>query len=139
MSLVRIIGNNMEPHGSFKLTIKEKTLIVTAIGAWNYETAVSCGKEYKRLVSGLEGKPWACLVDLKEWELFTPDASDYINELNKWGNINNQKYEVVVFGLSIHQAVLEKSHEVLTNVEIKFYENLEQAYEWLETIGFIKT
>lgn len=129
----------MQSHGSFELTIKEKTLIVKAIGGWNYETALSCGKEYKALVREFKGKQWACLVDLTDWELFTPDAADYIDELNEWGNANNQKYEVVVCGLPIQQALLEKSHEVLTNVETNFCENLEQAYDWLESIGFIKT
>ena len=62
-----------------------------------------------------------------------------LDELNEWGNLNNQKYEVVVCGLSIQQALLEKSHEVLTNVETKFSENLKQAYEWLETVGVMKT
>jgi hypothetical protein len=136
---VMFSGNSMQSHGSFELSIKDQTLIVKAIGAWNYETAVNCGKEYKRLVHKLKLKPWACLVDLTEWELFTPDASDYIDELNEWGNLNNQKYEVVVCGLFIQQALLEKSHEVLTNVETKFSENLKQAYEWLETVGVMKT
>ena len=112
--------------------------MVKAIGAWNYETALSCGEEYKRLVCEIKEKPWACLLDLTEWELFTPDASDYIDELNEWGNINNQKYEVVVCGLSIQQDLLEKSHEVLTNVETKFCDSLADAYKWLEAIGVIK-
>ncbi len=129
----------MQSHGSFKLFIKDQTLVVKAIGAWNYEEAVSFGNEYKRLVCKLRDKPWGCLVDLTEWELFTPDASDYIDELNEWGNINNQKYEAVVCDLSIHQDLLEKSHEVLTNVETKFCENLQQAHEWLEAVGVIKT
>ena len=86
---------------------------VKAIGAWNYETALSYGKEYKQLISKLRDKPWACLVDLTEWELFTPEAGEHVDELNDWGNINNQKYEVVICSLYIQKALLEKTHEVL--------------------------
>ncbi|MGB1263277.1 MAG: hypothetical protein ACPG52_10230 [Cognaticolwellia sp.] len=124
----------MESHGSYELTHKDQTVIVKAIGAWNYETALIFVKEYKQLVRQLSDKPWACLVDLTQWELFAPDVARCINKVNIWANVNNQKYEVVVCGLSIQQPVLEKTHQVFTNVETMFCDNLAQAYHWLETL-----
>ncbi|MBU2871914.1 hypothetical protein [Colwellia sp. E2M01] len=127
----------MQTHGSFIIFNQDNTLVVKPIGAWNYETAVMCGLEYKQLVGEFKGKPWACLLDLTEWEFFTPDAAAYIDELNAWGNINNQKYEVVISKSALQIALLEKSHKVLTNVETKFCDNIEDAYQWLEELGVI--
>lgn len=53
-------------------------------------------------------------------------------------NINNQKYEAVVCSSSVQKYLMEKSHDVLTNVEAKFYDELVQAYEWLESVGVYK-
>ncbi|GAC12888.1 hypothetical protein [Aliiglaciecola lipolytica] len=130
-------GYDMQSHGSFEIYTKDQALIVKAIGAWNYETALSCAKAYKELVIQFNGKPWACLLDLTEWELFTPEASDCIDQLNEWGNEHNQKYEVVIFRSAIQKGVMEKSHRVLTNVETMFCESFEQAELWLKKLGVI--
>ena len=78
------------------------------------------------------------MVDFTYWELSTPDMWEKIDELNEWGNVNNQKYEVVICSLSIQRSLMEASHEVLTNVDTKFCENLKQAYDWLESVGVYK-
>lgn len=129
----------MQPHGSYTLTRKDQAVIVKAFGAWNFETAENCGKEFIKLVCELRHKPWGCLLDLTEWDLFTPDASACLHELNKWSGNNNQKYEVVVCDSPTQHALIEKDHDVLLNVETKFCENIEQAYLWLESVGVIKT
>lgn len=91
----------MQEHGSFDMKIINQTLVVKAFRAWNYETVLRYGTEYKQLIEKLKNKPWACLVDLTEWELATPDIWEHIDELNEWGNINNQRYEVVICSLAI--------------------------------------
>lgn len=128
----------MREHGSFKISIIEQTLIVKCFDAWNVETVISMCKEYQKQVSNIYDKPWACLVDFTQWELSTPDMWDYIDELNEWGNIHNQKYEAVVCNSSLQQYLMENSHEVLTNVEAKFFDSLEDAHQWLTSIGMYK-
>ena len=128
----------MLEHGSFDMKIIEQTLVVRCFDAWNNETVLRMCKEYKDLVSKINNKPWACIVDLTQWELSTPEMWIHIDELNVWGNINNQKYEAVVCSSSVQKYLMEKSHDVLTNVEAKFYDELVQAYEWLESVGVYK-
>ena len=129
----------MQPHGSFKLSVIDRVIIIEAIGAWNYEAAVVFANEYKKRIEQLNKRPWACLIDLTNWELFTPEASDYLDDINRWAERNNQRFEVVVCGLSIQKALLEKNQEAFTNVETKFCENIEQAYEWLKSVGVLSS
>ncbi len=129
----------MQSHGSFEVTIIDQTLTVKAFGAWNYETALSYGEEFKQLACKLRNKPWACLLDLTEWELFTSDSWDYLNELNEWCNINNQKYEVIICSSPTQKALLEKTHVLLPNVEARFFDDFENAYKWLKHVGVLKT
>lgn len=128
----------MNEHGSFTIEVKDQTIVVKCFDAWNSETVIRLCKEYKEHVNTISDKPWGCLVDFTYWELSTPDMWEKIDELNEWGNANNQKYEVVICSLSIQRTLMEASHEVLTNVETKFCENLAQAYDWLESVGVYK-
>ena len=128
----------MKEHGSFQIKIVDQTLIVKCFGSWNHETVLRLCKEYKELVEKINDKPWACLVDLSQWELAAPDMWDEISELNQWGNSNNQKYEVVICSMSLQKILMEESHTVLTNVETNFCESIEQAYKWLNNVGVLK-
>jgi hypothetical protein len=51
-------GGDMKEHGSFELKVKNKTLISTLFGAWNYETTIRYSKECKQLVDNLTDEPW---------------------------------------------------------------------------------
>ena len=128
----------MQEHGSFTIEVVDQTLIVKCFDAWNFETVIRLCREYKEYVEKINDKPWACLVDLSKWELSTPDMCDEISKLNQWGNINNQKYEVVICSMSLQQMLMEDSHTVFTNVETNFCDNIEQAYDWLKSVGVLK-
>lgn len=128
----------MREHGFFEMKILDQTLVIKCIGCWNFETILHIEKEYKELASTINHKPWACLVDLIEWELTSPETLEHISVINKWGNLNNQRYEVVVCNLAIQKAVFKDSHKVLTNVETTFRHNLEDAYKWLSSKGVMK-
>lgn len=128
----------VQEHGSFQVEIIDQTLIIKCFDSWNLETVLRFCKEYKELVEQINDKPWACLVDLSQWELATPDMWDEIRKLNEWSNNNNQKYEAVICSLSLQKAMVAKSHTAFTNVETSFFENREQAYEWLNSVDVIK-
>lgn len=128
----------MLEHGSFKLEVIGQTLVVQCFDAWNIETVLRMCKEYKECIEDIKHKPWACLVDLSQWELSVPEMWDEVDKLNHWGNSNNQKYEAVICGMSIQKSLMETSHEVLTNVESRFFTKVEEAYDWLASVGVLK-
>lgn len=125
----------MREHGSFKMQVVGQTLIVQCFDSWNLETVQRMCKEYKALASTISDKPWACLVDMRHWELSTPEMWDEIDVLNEWGNANSQKYEAVVCSLNLQKELMVESHEVLTNVETQFCDTIEQAHAWLAQQG----
>ena len=125
----------MREHGSFKMKIIDQTLIVQCFDAWNIETVLRLCEEYKVLVATIYDKPWACLVDLSQWELSTPGMWDEIDKLNQWGNTHNQRYEAVICCMATQQTLMEASHDVLTNVESKFCNDIEEAVGWLNSKG----
>ena len=127
----------MQEHGSFDMKIIDQTLIVKCFDAWNLETVLRMCEEYKILAKKIADKPWGCLVDLSQWELSTPDIWDEIAKLNTWGNKHNQKFEVVIYCMSLQKTLLADSHQVLTNVETHFCDNIEQAYTWLTQVGVL--
>jgi hypothetical protein len=128
----------MQEHGSFELQIKGKTLISKAYGAWNYETSVRYATECRQLIEQhLLSESWASIVDLSDWELATPDIWQVIDELNIWASENNLKHEVVIPSLTLQQTLLEQTQEGFTDVETKFVDNIAQAYQWLEQLGYL--
>jgi hypothetical protein len=128
----------VKEHGSFNMYIINQCIVVEALGAWNIETALRFGKEYQSLVSQIEYQQWACLVDFTRFELAVPEVWKHLDIINEWGNQHNQKYEVLVCSSLTQVTLMEKSHEILSNVETKFCETLIEAKVWLIRLGVIK-
>ncbi|MFT6779727.1 MAG: hypothetical protein ACJAV1_003670 [Paraglaciecola sp.] len=127
----------LQEHGSYDMYILNQTLIIEAVDAWNLETSLRFGQEFKELVNKIEHNPWACLVNLNDFELAIPEVWEHVNKINEWANLHNQKYEVVVCSSLIQEVLLEISHKKLSNVETNFCENVEQAKKWLNQFGVI--
>ncbi len=126
----------MKGHGAYKLEVNNNTITFNAYGAWNYETAEEWGRELKDIVVQMNNKPWAFLSNLTEWELITPDAKEYISELYSWFNKQNFKYLAIIYGLSVQKSLLEEHHKIFTNVEIEYFDDLDEAICWLNSVGF---
>lgn len=125
----------MRKRGSYTLEISGQTLILHAYGPWNIKTANSMCFDAKQLIKTIHHKPWACLTDITEWELGTPDIWEPVKKLNSWANRNNQKYEVTVCSPGIQKSLIEKSMKTLTNSELAYVSSKEEALEWLKSRG----
>ncbi|MEI6898183.1 MAG: hypothetical protein V5786_12025 [Psychromonas sp.] len=121
----------MQEHGTFEMKNCGQVITLKVFGGWNYETTLRWCKEYKAHIDSIKSAPWARLIDLTFWELTTPDVWGRVDEVNTWANENNQAYEVVICPLSIQKQLLERAHEVLTNVEIVFCNDIKEAEIWL--------
>jgi len=129
----------MQEHGSYEMKRQDQLIVITALYAFNKEGILKWAQDYKALVETIKDEPWACLCDITQWELFTPDAWDVIDEVNHWCNANNLKYLVFICDSDIElvqQDMLNKSHSVMTNVRVKFCDNIQEAYNWLDSLGF---
>ena len=125
----------MIEHGSFELELTGNILTLSAYDAWNYQTAIRWSKETKEIVSSIKSHPWSSLCDLTEWELATPEIHPYVLELNVWLDANNLKYLAIVYKTAIQQSLLEKTNRVFTNVEVKYFTDVDEGETWLKKVS----
>lgn len=125
----------MQEHGTFEMDLHGQVIRLKVFGCWNRETTSRWCSEYKARIDSIKTKPWARFIDLTFWELTTPDVWECVDEVNTWANLNNQKYEVVICPLPIQKYILQRAHQVLSNVEIIFCKNIQEAKKWLELNG----
>lgn len=129
----------MLEHGGFKMYIENQTIVVEPIGAWNIETALRYGREFKLLVNQIENEEWATLVIFLNFELAGPKMWEHINKLNEWGIQHNKKHEVVVCTQSIHKEVIKLTHKYTASIEPHFVETVKQAKDNLRKHGYLKS
>lgn len=118
-------------HGGYDFEVIGQVLIMRPSGAWNFETAERCCREYKEIAKTLNHKPWACLVNLLSWEMGTPDIWPEIDRVNHWADQNNERFEAVVCSTSVQTYMLEQTYDKFTNVQTEFFENEKNALDWL--------
>lgn len=117
----------MREHGYFEMERHEQVILIKVFGTWNLETTMRWCIEYKRHIESIKHSPWARILDLTFWELTTPDVWAYVDEVNSWANNHNQKFEIVICPLSLQKMQLKRAHQLLSNVEIKYCQNLQEA------------
>ncbi len=127
------LGPFMLEHGSYQMRREGQIILITAFQAFNKEGVLKWAQEYKSLAEPIKSSPWACLCDISQWELFTPDAWEVIEEVNHWCDANNLKYLVFICDSDIKiikQEMIKKSHSVMSNVTLEFCDNFQQGYDW---------
>lgn len=74
----------MNYHGHFKLWQENQLLFAEIHGAWSMETALDYVAQLKQRVQSMDGKPWARIVYLEQWQLGTPDFEQVMKDLMQW-------------------------------------------------------
>lgn len=126
-------GEMWSEHGGYEFELKGQLLIMRPTGAWNYETAQRCCREYKDIAMSINNKPWACLVNLLSWEMGTPDIWPEIDRVNAWADEHNERFEAVVCSTSLQTYMLEQTYDKFKNVKSEFFDSEAEAIAWLET------
>lgn len=87
----------MNYHGHFKLWQENQLLFAEIHGAWSMETAVDYAAQLKQRVQSMDGKPWARIVYLDQWQLGTLDFEQVMKDLMTWCAAHQLKYTAYVF------------------------------------------
>ncbi len=87
----------MNYHGHFKLWQENQLLFAEIHGAWSMETALDYVAQLKQRVQSMDGKPWARIVYLEQWQLGTPDFEQVMKDLMQWCVLHQLKYTAYVF------------------------------------------
>lgn len=126
----------MQVHGGFKIDIVDRLIKVRFYGAWNKETSEKLRAEFREEASKLSKEPWACLVNLLDWELGGPDVWEAIIILNHWCAKNNQILEAVVCDKDIEEHIFRQLQKELPNTESAFFQTEGEALKWLAAKGY---
>jgi len=124
-------------HGQYQFKIDQQVLMLQCTGPWNIELFRQMEIDMKQAIFPISDKPWACMLDLLHWELGVYEMWEDVKKLNQWSADHNQKFEAVVTNKNIIKILLQESHQSFCDVETKFFDNREEAMQWLEDKGLL--
>ena len=124
----------LQQHGSFTIEIKQRTIEINAFAAWNEQTSEQFRQAYLELAQQLRKQPWACLINLLEWELGTGEILRVGQELNAWSFANKQRFSAIVCESSLHRHLIEKIQEPTKSIEHRYFTDVESARVWLNAL-----
>ena len=125
----------LQQHGSFTIEIKSKTIVIHAYAAWNEQTSGQFRQAYVDAAQHLKNSPWACLINLLEWELGTGEILRVGQELNAWSYNNNQRFSAIVCDSALHRQLIEKIQEPTKSIERRYFTDMMPAKEWLHSLN----
>jgi hypothetical protein len=127
-------------HGDFTVTRQGNILLVHVIGAWNAETAKAYTETIKKTIEPFNGKSWALITNVEQWELCTPDCELLMVKLVAECKDKNLKREAIV-NSNVKSIKMElfhkhsKNNSPQTSPEVfqrSFFETDTAAKEWLK-------
>ncbi len=127
------------PHGNFTISCEQQTIFVRVIGAWNLEGYRDFVAAFKQAALPLSAKPWGVIVDIRDWELSTPEVEAEEEELQLWTLRHNQRWRAFVSEPSyIKAAKIEQGAEpVADGIESQFFATHADAREWFRSLGLL--
>ena len=121
-------------HGTVKLDIADRILLVEGVGPWNKESVIQGDKDVEPLIQKLTGRPWGVLVTLYGEPIYVPEAASVLS-----ASIKSQKklgrVATAVIVCESKSPEFAKSHlsQIYQNAgePARFFNDVEQAKWWL--------
>ncbi|MDP4944130.1 MAG: hypothetical protein NWQ48_01330, partial [Alishewanella sp.] len=82
----------MAKHTAFSLRLEQRVLWVTANGFWTKAIAQQYVREMRSLILPISAKPWAVVLDIRQWEISPAEVFSLLNENTAWCFANNLKH-----------------------------------------------
>ncbi len=128
----------MKEHGSHSIERQDGILVIRAYDGWNVEASEALVQEILVFAKKFQGKPWAILVDLREWGLSTPESvamgPEVIASLDRAGRTHTA---MIVDEKTLARLIAESAFASQPRKSaIKFFERESAAREWFAECGF---
>jgi len=124
-------------HGLCTIHRVNNVIQIIASGTWNYEAAKTFMEDMNNAVDGLNGQPFATIVDTQQWNLGTPEFQQSITEETKKLVSRGMVLEAYVAGKgSVKLAQLKAMTPKLDNYERRFFDSHIEGVLWLAEKGF---
>lgn len=122
-------------QGLYQLHLIGNVLCVEMNSVWSKGTVKQVLKDTQALVDGIKDKPWAAVVDIRNWIMPTLEAFDGFQEIYDWCAANNQTHEVTLCRFEVQKNLIGDVSSYDT--EHQFYtQSPEEAEQWLVNKGF---
>ena len=71
----------LDEHGSYSIKAKNNILYIECVGTWNEETALNYKADIISNINKFNGKNWASVCILDNWNLNTPEVVPVLQEI----------------------------------------------------------
>ncbi|MGF1743291.1 hypothetical protein L4C34_20040 [Vibrio profundum] len=118
-------------HGDWEMFFSDRMLQSELIGSFNKEGGQAWFKEMKERVltsPDRDERPWATLINARNWDMASSDSWDTNNELANWMPEHNCVLFAVVLSKKIQEFAVEKGMENQKIMKLFFdYDEAHQA------------
>ena len=122
-------------HGDVTITLKGNIIIVRTSGAFNEFGAKQYTEGLKKMIKGLEGKPFSILVNNLDFLGGTPEAYQELESYNLW--LNKQKLiakaMVITSGITIE--LIDKHSPARATQQTQNFNDEASAMKWLVSLS----
>lgn len=129
---------NRNSHGEYILDtsmLSENILIAQLTGSWNLETAREEIAEMLVISEKLKQFKWGILIDMREWEICTPEVMEYFNSSVEKFTERNFRVQAVLLKMSMQKMVIagyeSKANESDNILTTQYFNDYDLAFDWL--------
>lgn len=125
----------------FELKVIDNTLFFHLEGAMDEGLLQAIFIQVLKLVENELKEPWASVMDLTEWGLYTPEAEIDLIKFQHWAYKKGQRAEVcITSGSQFKENIRKKMYEHQDlKVEHVFVDSLSEAKSWLFENDYLKS
>ncbi|WP_158965797.1 hypothetical protein [Paraglaciecola sp. L3A3] len=119
----------------YQLHLIGNVLYVELNNVWSKGTVEKVLAETQSLLVDVKNKPWAAVVDIRNWIMPTFEAFDGFQLIYDWCAANNQTHEVTLCRFEMQKNIISNVSNY--DAENQLYtHNAEDAEQWLLNKGF---
>ena len=102
---------NYRPHGEHRLHCDDDIITAELLGTWNAEAAEHYGRDLRAHIRRLNGRPWARIIDLRSYELHTPEVIEMGKQFAAWAADNGCAFHCYIYSNALQRDTVKAMFE----------------------------
>ena len=119
---------NYRPHGEHRLHRDDNIIVAELLGTWNAQAAQHYGRELRRHIRSLHGRPWCRIIDLRGYELHTPEVIKLGAQFAAWAAENGCIFHCYLYSNTLQKETVKTMFQALSQARDEA-STLEEARE----------
>ena len=122
-------------YAEFKIQVMGNTLVIAVIGPTGPTEFEWLREEIENKHLKFLTKPWAILGDARQWELYTPDSKELIDEFTSWAETQGMGFNLVLAPENSLKLAAAQEVQLGEVIEHHYAYSMKEAIEWLTSKG----